>query len=399
MKFQSFALSLALSFGFSSAGVVKIPLNKIPDDEMVDMHLMHGKLLLEKQEEISEKQLRGSDVFSTLELEGGEPENIIIKDYQNAQYFGNVEIGTPPQTFRVIFDTGSSNLWVPREGCQHCGSKWLGRKDKFDPQRSSTFVEDGSDFNIMYGSGPVSGKFGQDDIILARDIEVKDQKLGLIDDAGGLGFAYLMGKFDGILGLAFNSISIDGVKTPMENAFEQGAIDRNVFAFYLGDEQDGELTIGGVDESRYTGHFHMVDLLEPTYWEVKLDSVSVGDTEVTADTTAIVDSGTSFLTGPRREVIKIAKAVGAKKMITGQFSIDCDSVESMPDITFELNGMDYTLKGKDAVLEANGTCLLAIMALDIPEGPKWILGDVFMRQYYTMFDMENKKVGFAELVR
>merc|ERR1712071_603877 len=185
-------------------------------------------------------------------------------------YFGEVKIGAPSQNFRVIFDTGSSNLWVPREGCQNCGSKWLGKKDKFNPETSTTFVEDGADFNIQYGSGPVSGKFGQDKVVLAENIAIVDQKLGMIDDAGGLGFAYLMGKFDGILGLAFDSISIEGVKTPMVNAFEQKAIDRNIFAFYLGDNEDGELTIGGVDESRYVGDFHKVDLLDATYWEIKL---------------------------------------------------------------------------------------------------------------------------------
>ena len=364
---------------------------------MMSMHLMIGKELSKQSNNGEREQLRGRKMVSNIVLHHDQPENVIIRDFQNAQYYGNVKIGTPAQTFRVIYDTGSSNLWVPKQGCQHCGSKWLGQKDKFEPLSSSTFVEDGSDFNIQYGSGPVSGKFGQDDVILAEDIKVVDQKLGLIDDAGGLGIAYLMGKFDGILGLGFDTISISGVKTPLQNAFEQGTIENNVFAFFLGDNEDGELTIGGVDESRYVGDFHKVDLLEATYWEIKLDAVKVGDNEVAAETTAIVDSGTSFITGPRREVTKLAKSVGAKKMITGQYTVDCDSLQSMPDVTFQIDGKDYTFEGKDVVLASGGSCILAVMALDIPTGPKWILGDVFMRKRYTMFDMENKQVGFAEL--
>ena len=383
--------------GLTLASVVKIPLSKIPDDEMMSMHLMIGKELSKQSNNGEREQLRGRKMVSNIVLHHDQPENVIIRDFQNAQYYGNVKIGTPAQTFRVIYDTGSSNLWVPKQGCQHCGSKWLGQKDKFEPLSSSTFVEDGSDFNIQYGSGPVSGKFGQDDVILAEDIKVVDQKLGLIDDAGGLGIAYLMGKFDGILGLGFDTISISGVKTPLQNAFEQGTIENNVFAFFLGDNEDGELTIGGVDESRYVGDFHKVDLLEATYWEIKLDAVKVGDNEVAAETTAIVDSGTSFITGPRREVTKLAKSVGAKKMITGQYTVDCDSLQSMPDVTFQIDGKDYTFEGKDVVLASGGSCILAVMALDIPTGPKWILGDVFMRKRYTMFDMENKQVGFAEL--
>lgn len=396
------ALALALSLGYTSADVIKVPLSKVSDEEMVSNHLSRGKLLQDKalslDKLLKEKRLRGKDMTSEVELlEDTQPENVIIKDFQNAQYYGKVEIGTPPQSFNVIFDTGSSNLWVPVEGCQHCGSKWLGDKDKFRVKESSSFVEDGSDFEIRYGSGPVSGIFGEDDLILANDIKVSSQKFGLVEDAGGLGFAYLMGKFDGILGLGFKSIAIDGVETPLGNAFEQGSIDENVFAFYLGDNEDGELTIGGVDESRYVGDFNKVDLLEATYWEIKLDSINVGGKTMVSDTTAIVDSGTSFITGPSKVVAELAASVGAKKTFTGEFFLDCDKVSSIPDVTFDINGKDYTLEGKDIALEANGTCILTIMALDIPNGPQWILGDVFMRKYYTMFDMENKQVGFAKL--
>jgi len=400
MKFSASGLLLALSFCSTSANVVKIPISKIPDDEMVEIHIQSGKDILSKQ---LAKNLRNSALATDIAIESdAEPENIVIRDFQNAQYFGNVKIGTPAQTFRVIFDTGSSNLWVPRKGCQNCGSKWIGRKEKFDPETSSSFVEDGKPFDIQYGSGPVEGTFGQDKVILADDIEIMDQKLGLIDDASGLGFAFTMGKFDGILGLGFNTISILGVETPMDNAFEQGVIEKNMFAFYLGDNEDGELTIGGVDESRYVGDFHMVDLLEATYWEIKLDNVKTGRSGATGgivgDTTAIVDSGTSMITGPTRYISKLAQAVGARKTMTGQLVVDCDRVHKMPEITFQIDKKSYTFKGEDVVLQSGSMCILAFMPLELPKGgPEWILGDVFMRKYYTVFDIENKQVGFAEL--
>lgn len=396
MQFQSFALSLALSLGLSSSKVIKVPLSKVPDNEMVEMHVNRGKEFLQNTQRL---QLRGGNMItaSDSDLLADHAESIIIKDFQNAQYYGNVKIGSPPQNFRVIFDTGSSNLWVPEVGCEHCGSKWVGEKNKFEENQSSSFQVVGTDFNIQYGSGPVSGIFGEDTITLAEDIATTGQLFGLVQDAGGLGFAYLMGKFDGILGLAFNTISIDGVKTPMDNAFEQGAIDEKVFSFFLGDEEDGELTIGGVDESRYVGEFHKVDLLEATYWEIAVNSINVGGSGISEDTTAIVDSGTSFLTGPTKVVADIAKAFGGKRSFSGEYFLDCDQAKSIPDLTFDIAGKDYTLEAKDLFIESNGTCILTIMALDIPQGPKWILGDVFMRKYYTMFDMEKKQVGFAKL--
>ena len=105
-------------------------------------------------------------------------------------------IGTPGQTFEVIFDTGSSNLWVPATNCTNCGSK-----PKFNPTASSTYHANGEEFYIRYGSGPVSGFVGVDNVgvgsLTATGVEFAE-----ITDVSGLGAAFSVGKFDGILGLA-----------------------------------------------------------------------------------------------------------------------------------------------------------------------------------------------------
>ena len=201
------------------------------------------------------------------------------------------------------------------------------------------------------------------------------------------------------MGLGFTSISIDGATTVFENAIAEGQVDEPVFAFYLGDNADGELTFGGIDESKFEGDLHMIDLTAATYWQIAMDKVSLGNgKKITSDAVAIVDSGTSLLTGPKKEVAKLAAMVGAKPNVMGEYTVDCSKVDSMPDFVFTLDGHDYTLTGRDVVIESGGVCLFAFMGLDIPSQPLWILGDVFMRKYYTVFNYEKKQVGLAKAV-
>jgi len=113
---------------------------------------------------------------------------------------------------------------------------------------------------------------------------------------------------------------------------------------------------------------------------------------------AILDSGTSLLAGPTNEVTAFAKSIGATA--TGpEWFVDCAKVPHLPALSFYLGagGSNYTLTGSQYVLNVQGVCLLAMQGIDIPApaGPLWILGDVFMRTYYTIFDYGQERLGFA----
>jgi len=274
-------------------------------------------------------------------------------------------------------------------------------KSKYDESKSSSYEEDGDDFEIVYGSGSVKGFFSKDDVTLADDIVIDGQGFAEVTDAGGLGVAYSLGKFDGILGLGFSSISVGGRTTVFENAMMQNKIDQPIFAFYLGDNNPGELTFGGYDSSKFEGELKYVKLEAATYWEITMDLIKAADykKEATEDDkiTAIVDSGTSLITGPKAEIAKLATSIGAKANIMGEYTIDCSKVDDIPDIIFTIDGTEYSVPGPKTIIQAQGTCLFAFMALDIPApGPQWILGDVFMRQYYTVFNYHDKTIGFAK---
>jgi hypothetical protein len=340
----------------------------------------------------------------TVKSNGG-PATVVINDYQDAQYYGSIQVGSPAQDLRVIYDSGSSNLWV-----SNIKPGLLSKHQHYDHSKSSSYVANGTVFNIEYGSGPVSGVYSADTISIGGT-EIPGYTFAEVDNVKGLGPAYSVGHFDGICGMGLDDISVDHVETPLRALVNSGKLDEPVFAFYLGSGgADGELTIGGVNSAHYTGDFHyvpVVDMIPGTtgYWEIVLDDVTVNGNSISAAKRGVVDSGTSLMVVPSNEIKAIAKAVGAKQLsiippLNREYKIDCDA--DAPDIDFQIDGQTYALTKADYTLDqGSGQCLFAFMGQDIPApvGPLIIMGDVFMRAHYCKFDVGQKRVGFAQIVK
>jgi len=325
---------------------------------------------------------------------GSDPIN--INNFMDMQFYGPVSVGTPAQNFQVVYDTGSSNLWIPSSECGL--SCYL--KPRYTASKSSTYTANGTIFQIMYGSGPVSGFFSQDTVTVG-DLSVSNQGFAQVTNASGLGAAFAIGHFDGILGLAWDSISVDHTTTVFQNMMAQHPDLESKFAFFLpdGDTAKGELDFGGVDPAHYTGDLVSVALTNETYWETHMSSAQLGSTTLHGEAPVVLDSGTSTLTAPTAVVEQIATAVGATKF-PGRplYTVSCSALPNMPSLTFNIGGHAWTLEPKDYVInDEDVECILGIMALDMPPqiGPIWILGDVFIRKVYTVFDWGNKQLQFA----
>jgi len=322
-------------------------------------------------------------------------DEVVINDYLDAQYYGPVSIGTPAQDFQVVFDTGSSNLWVPSKKCAFTNIACK-THNKYDSSKSSSYVANGTNFAIQYGSGSLSGIVSQDSVTLGSTTvpnvlfaEAKKEP----------GIAFVAAKFDGILGFGYPQIAVNGMPPFFQMAVESGAIKKAEFAFYLASAASGhqsELTLGGSDSSKYSGEFSYVPVTRKGYWQFAADSISVDGSTLFTSVAAIADTGTSLLAGPKDQVTAIAaKIPGLKKNVAGQYIADCDQVKNFPKLSFEISGKQYELEGSDYVLNVQGECLLGMQGIDVPAGPLWILGDVFLRKYYTVFDYANNQLGFA----
>merc|ERR1711934_185262 len=273
-----------------------------------------------------------------------------------------------------------------------CGA--LSRHNFYHHEKSSTYTANGTKFDIEYGSGPVAGFYSRDTMQIG-DISIPDYLFAEANDVSGLGAGYSIGKFDGICGMGWDSISVDGVQTPVQALVASGEMPEPVFGFYIGDNKDGELTIGGVNSNYFTGDFTYIPLKDKSYWEIALGGVKLNGNSVDSETVnAIVDSGTSLLAGPTKVANAIAKTLGATSLLGKEFIVPCTTQFTL---AFTLGGQDFELNNEEATIADDPQCLLGLMPIDIPapRGPLWILGDVFMRKYYTKFDIGQESLGFA----
>lgn len=370
-------------------------------------------------------------------------------DYDDVVYVGEVDIGTPPQKFQAIMDTGSSNLWVPDSTCgsakktgalkskctstcsqlsktQLCGALCpqkccavdaelarlfklpatydaCDKKAKFDSSKSTTYVKDGESFSIQYGTGSCDGFVGKDSVNLAG-IVVKNQAFG---QATNIADFFADQPLDGILGMGWPAISVDGLEPVFQNMVDQKLVESPVFAFWLGHESQegelaGEITVGGIDKTRYTGDITYFPVTQKGYWQFNLDSISIGGTQVSTGGSAISDTGTSLVAGPSSDIDALCKKIGGVYDPEEQiYKVDC-SATGLPDVVFTINGHKFPVTQKSYVLPPTVTgkdqkCILGFQGFD--GAPiDWILGDTMIREFYTIYDVGNAQVGYAKSV-
>lgn len=501
-------LLVVLSFGTlissfllpAADGLVRLSLKRRPLD-LDSINTMKNVRKLRMSEEQGWKGLQSN--YGDLDLDV-----VYLKNYLDAQYYGEIGLGTPPQKFTVIFDTGSSNLWVPSSKCYFSFPCYF--HSKYKSRKSSTYTKIGKSCRINYGSGSIFGFFSQDNVKVG-DLIVKDQVF--IEAKREASISFLLGKFDGILGLGFQEISVGNVTPPWYNMVNQDLVEQQVFSFWLNRDQEnevgGEIVFGGVDPQHFKEKHTYVPLTQKGYWQFEMGDILIGNYSAgfcEGGCAAIVDSGTSLLAGPTHVITEINHAIGASgvlsnecKDIVSQYGdmiwdllvegvdpdkvcsqiglcssigaqrvssfietvverenrkgksvgddflcsacemtvawvqnqlrqeetkeqvlnyvnklcdalpspneesiIDCDSIPNLPNVTFTIADKPFTLTPEQYILKTGQgfatVCLSGFIAFDVPppRGPLWILGDIFMGVYHTVFDYGNLQLGFAE---
>ncbi|GAA5965342.1 hypothetical protein JCM3765_007171 [Sporobolomyces pararoseus] len=315
----------------------------------------------------------------------------------NSIWAGSLSIGTPAQTFAINFDTGSSDLWVPSTSCT---SSACNNHKKYDPSKSSTSKSvAGKKLSITYGDGSSTQGVVYTDTVNFGGMTINPQTFGA---ANALTSDFAADPYDGLMGMAFSSISTLGATTPFESLTKQAKLAANRFSFYLANA-GSQLYLGGLDSSKIVaGSTKYYPVTNAGYW--LLDAkVNIGGTAVSSvgKFSAIIDTGTSVIVAPTADAAAFwAKVPNSGVYGSGYYTYDC---ASPPQISFSfgssfaeqwaVSGSSFNL-GK--VSAGSSRCVGAVVGADIGiQG--WVLGDAFLENVYSTYDLDAKAVGFSDL--
>ncbi|KAH9447918.1 hypothetical protein MJO29_011240 [Puccinia striiformis f. sp. tritici] len=347
--------------------------------------------------------------------------------YADSEYYGVIQVGTPPRPYNVILDTGSSDLWLIGQGAVSSrtggGLSNIGPPGAtsssavgtpFTPANSNSFQSKSSTFQITYGSGSASGTVGSD-TITQGSYTVTNQAFAVVNKAtSGL----LSGDVSGIMGMAFQALASTGSAPFWQSAkidtFAFG-ISRFVNISTATDvEPGGVMTLGGINNTLFQGDVNYISLKSQSYWLIAMDSVSI-DGQVlpgTQSNAVAIDTGTSLIGAPTAVVAAVYAQIQGAKAATGSYQgyyeFPCSA---NPVLSLTFGGKQYPIAPDDfnvGAVDSDGKmCLGSIFAVESSTSstsakpstsPAWIIGDSFLKNVYTVFRASGDggpAVGFA----
>lgn len=339
--------------------------------------------------------LLGGNKISARATSGGVP----LGDQGNTYWSGNITIGTPPQTFTVDFDTGSSDLWID-SGCTGCLAPF------YTPSASSTSADQGRTFTISYGDGSSTSGEVYTDVVTAAGISVTGQAVGAANNVASTSGG---GNYQGLAGMAYPNIAAEKANSLPFQMKAKGVLAANQFAFRLS-QTNAELYFGGNDATKYTGSIVYTPVTSQGYWQVAMGAAVVGGKQVVTNRQAIIDSGTTLMYGPTADATAFYNGFGSGVAqplskfgysgYTGYYALPCSGSTSIGltfgGTTFSIPYSTFVQQGYVGNYNNKQYCVASLIGSDsMGLGSSWLVGDTFFQGTYVVFDMQNNRVGFA----
>jgi hypothetical protein len=326
------------------------------------------------------------------------------------------------QTFRVLVDTGSSDLWLTSTSCT---SELCLARQRFDPAKSTSLeYSNNRTIQINYGGDLEVKGVEVKDRLQIGDMTIDRQSVLLAESLAGRQFGSL--KFDGILGLGSKFDSKLKALTPFEQMIEDNLIAEPVFSIYLNPTKSSGLLFGSKHRNYSSDSFRYAPRTSNIRWQIQLFNVSLKSWSGSSSSIvlsvcnrrceALVDSGTPLILGSRADVLELNSRLGATETADGLFAFpNCSMIDRLPNLAFaiddkvmlEIEPRSYVLERKHWQILAHGDgdtptsqttvidCYSGLVAKNDTEYPFWILGNIFLANFYTLFDYSNQRIGFT----
>jgi len=314
-------------------------------------------------------------------------------------YYGQIEVGEPKQKFTVVFDTGSGNLMIPSTWCSGNACTMHKRFARSQSESSRDIDADGStvkkgaprdQITVTFGTGEISGVFLEDDICIGS-LCAKGDFVAATEETDDPFSSF---NFDGVLGLALNEMSQGPSFNLMDRLVSSGKLKKPIFSVFLSDSESeqSEITFGDVRQDHMVGDLFWMPVSRPSgYWQVEIEDIMMNGQKqnICPHCQVAVDTGTSQLAGPTDVIDELSKKLGLQS--------DCSNLQQMPVLGFVVGEHTLNLQPGDYIDQGPDGCEVSLMPLDVPppNGPLFIFGAPFLRKFYTVYDPQNKRVGFA----
>lgn len=313
----------------------------------------------------------------------------VDQDGQDFSYFAVVQVGSQKQEMWLALDTGSPSTWVFGSSCT---DKTCTTHHTFDEKDSTSFASNKSSITVGYGSGTVRGNLGHDTLSIA-DLTVS-LSFGTATSASKAFGSY---PIDGILGLGRSHTAGWTIPSFMDAVAEKKLLKSNLVGFSLSrasdGDHDGSVTFGNVDTTKFDGNISYTSIHADS-WSIPMDDVYVdGKACNFSGKSATIDTGTTYILAPPADAEKLFSLIPGSSKSGKNYMIPCNS-----DIPLELSfsGKKYTISPKDYIgsRSADG-CVSTIVSHQSSGENDWLVGDVFLKNVYSVFDFDNGAVGFG----
>jgi len=332
---------------------------------------------------------------------GTEESEVPANDVQNdLEYVVPVTIGTPGVTLNLDFDTGSSDLWVWSSELTNQGSG----HNVYNPKNSSSAKAlAGATWNISYGDGSSASGNVYTDTVKIGSVAIPAQAVELAEKLSAQ-FAQGEGS-DGLLGLAWpalNTVQPQAQKTPVENMIDRGLIPQGLFTVALDKgDSEGFYSFGVIDAAKagVTNNDIQYTPVDNSQGFWMFDSASAtinGQTINRSGNTAIADTGTTLCLVDDDTVQQIYSAIPGARIDNSQGGYVYPSDAAVPAVQFAVGDQLFTVNPEDFAFSdaGNGETFGGIQSRG--SNPFDILGDVFLKSVYVIFDQANVQIGMAQ---